>query len=124
MGINPGYYLSLIIRSPFYIFRKRSLRCPVCRHEIPILEEYHNDLKDDGLNVSAIDIHESEKKVKSFVEKQQINYPVALDSSAKVAMLYKVVDIPLNVILAKGGVIRYKENRLPSKEVLDILLRN
>ena len=96
--------------------------CPACRHEIPILKEYYNELKDDGLNVLNIDIQESEKKVKSFVEKQQINYPVVLDSNAKVAMLYKVVGIPLNVILDKNGVIVYKENRPPGKEALKKLL--
>jgi peroxiredoxin len=98
--------------------------CPSCRHEIPILKEYYNELKDDGLNVLGIDIQESEKKVKSFVEKQQINYPVALDSSAKAAMLYKVVGIPLNVILDRNGVIVYKENRPPGKEILERLLIN
>ncbi len=96
--------------------------CPACRHEIPILKEYYSELKDDGLNVLAIDIQESEKKVKSFVEKQQINYPVVLDSSAKAAMQYKVVGIPLNVILDRNGVIVYKENKPPGKEILEKLL--
>ncbi len=98
--------------------------CPSCRHEIPILKEFHNELKDEGLNVLAIDIQESEKKVKSFVEKQQINYPVVLDIDAKVAMQYKVVGIPLNVILDKNGVIVYKENRPPSKEILQKLVKD
>ena len=98
--------------------------CPSCRHEIPILKEYYNELKDDGLKILSIDIQESEKNVKSFVEKQQINYPVVLDSDAGVAMLYKVVGIPLNIILDRNGVIRYKETRPPAKEILEKLLLN
>lgn len=96
--------------------------CPSCRHEIPILKEYYSELKDDGLNVLGIDIKESVKKVKSLIEKMQINYPVVLDSSADVARLYKVVGIPLNIVLDKNGVIVYKENRPPSKELLKDLL--
>ena len=96
--------------------------CPSCRHEIPILKEYYSELKDDGLNVLGIDIKESVKKVKSLVDKMQINYPVALDSDEKVRKLYKVVGIPLNIILDKNGVIVYKENKPPSKEFLKGLL--
>jgi peroxiredoxin len=92
--------------------------CPSCRHEIPILKEYYSEFKDDGLNVLGIDIQESVKKVKSLIEKHQITYPVVLDSNADVASLYKVVGIPLNVILDKNGVIIYKENKPPSKEFL------
>ncbi len=96
--------------------------CPACRHEIPILKGYYSELKDDGLNVLGIDIQESVKKVKSLIDKMQINYPVVLDSSADVARLYKVVGIPLNIILDKNGVIVYKENKPPSKEFLKDLL--
>ena len=96
--------------------------CPSCRHEIPILKEYYSELKDDGLNVLGIDIKENVKKVKSLVDKMQINYPVALDSDGKVRSLYNVRGIPLNIILDKNGVIVYKENKLPSKEFLKGLL--
>ena len=58
------------------------------------------------------------KKVSSFAEKNSINYPVALDSNADVARLYQVVGIPLNIILDKKGVIRYKDNQPPGKEIL------
>jgi len=96
--------------------------CPSCRHEIPILKEYYSEFKDDGLNVLGIDIQESVKKVKSLIEKMQINYPVVLDSSADIARLYKVVGIPLNIILDKNGVIVYKQNKPPTKEFLKGLL--
>jgi len=96
--------------------------CPTCIHEIPILKEYYSELKDDGLNVLGIDIKENVKKVKSLVDKMQINYPVALDSDGKVRSLYDVRGIPLNIILDKNGVIVYKENKPPSKEILKGLL--
>lgn len=73
----------------------------------------------DGLKVLGIDVQESKKKVSSFIGKNQINYPVALDSNADVARLYQVVGIPLNIVLDKNGVIRYRDNRPPSKEVLE-----
>ena len=98
--------------------------CPSCRHEILILKEYHNELKDDGLKILSIDIQESKKKVNSFVKKNRINYPVALDSNAEAARLYKVVGIPLNIILDKNGVIRYKATLPPGKEILEKLLLN
>ena len=70
----------------------------------------------------GIDIQESAKKVKSLVDKKKINYPVVLDSKADVARLYKVIGLPLNIVLDKNGVIVYKENRLPDKELLKKLL--
>ncbi len=96
--------------------------CPACRHEIPLLKEYYNEFKDDGLEVLNIDIQESKKKVGSFVEKNKINYPVVLDSMAKVATLYKVRGIPLNIIIDKDGIIKYRENIPPGKEIIEKLL--
>jgi peroxiredoxin len=97
--------------------------CPSCRHEIPLLKEYYSELKDEGLNVLGIDIQESVKKVKSLVDKHKINYPVVLDSKAVAARLYKVVGIPLNIVLDRNGVIVYKANALPDKELLKKLLQ-
>jgi peroxiredoxin len=86
------------------------------------LKEFYTEFKDQGLNVLGIDIQESAKKVKSLVDKKKINYPVVLDSKADVARLYKVIGLPLNIVLDKNGVIVYKENRLPDKELLKKLL--
>lgn len=97
--------------------------CPSCRHEIPHLKEYYSELKDDGLNVLGIDIQESAKKVKSLMDKNEVNYPVALDSKAVAARLYKVVGIPLNIVLDRNGVIKYKANGLPDKKLLKKLLQ-
>ncbi len=96
--------------------------CPSCRHEIPLLKEFYTEFKDKGLNVLSVYIQESAKKVKSLADKKKINYPVVLDSNADVARLYKVLGLPLNIVLDKNGVIVYKENSPPDKELLKKLL--
>ena len=98
--------------------------CPYCVHEVPVLNEYYDEFKNDGLEVLNIDIQESKKKVRSFVEKKSVNYPVVLDSKADVARLYKVIGIPLSIVLDKNGIIKYRNNLSPSKEVLEKLLVN
>ena len=98
--------------------------CPSCKYEIPIIKKYYNEFKDDRLEVLNVYINESEKKVKSFVEKNQINYPVALDLEADIARLYKVIGIPLNIILDKDGIIKYRDNILPDKDDFKKILIN
>ncbi len=98
--------------------------CPSCRHEVPHLNEYYNELKDKDLEVLNIDIGESEKKVSSFVKKNEINYHVALDSDGDVADLYRITFMPLNIILDKEGTIRYREYVVPEKNDLKKYLTN
>lgn len=98
--------------------------CPSCKHEIPLLKEYYNEFKDEGLKVLSVYIQESERKVGPFVKKNKIDYPVALDVNADVARLYNIRGIPLNIVLDKNGVIKYRGNRLPSKDIFQNLIVN
>lgn len=96
--------------------------CPACRHEIPILRDYYSRYKDAGLEIVNIDIRESQEKVKSFAEKNKINYTVLLDAKAEIASLYNVNGIPLNIILDKNGIIKYKDHSPPGEEIIKKLL--
>ena len=98
--------------------------CPACRHEIPLLKEYYDEYTDEGFEIVSIDIGESASKVKSFVKKREINYTVILDEKAVVTKLYKVIGIPLNIVLDKSGVIIYKDNLPPDKDFIKDLFVN
>lgn len=98
--------------------------CRYCRLEAPYLNEYYSELKDKNLEVLNIDIGESEKKVSSYVKENEIKYHVVLDSDGQVSDSYRVTGIPLNIILDKEGIIRYRENVLPDKNDLKKYLAN
>lgn len=98
--------------------------CPSCRHEVPDLNEYYNDFKGKNFEVINIDIGESEKKVRSFVKKNKIEYNVVLDTDSYVSFTYKVSGIPLNIVVDKEGIIKYREHELPGRNVLKKILAN
>lgn len=72
----------------------------------------------------AIDIKESDAKVKAFIKEHGINYTVLMDKDGKVAVNYKAVGIPYNLIIDQKGVIRYAQFggiHEPPKELEEIL---
>ena len=98
--------------------------CPHCVHEVPSLNKYYSELKADGLEVVGVNIQEKEKKVQSFARKKKINYHVVLDPEADVANVYQVSGIPLNIVINKKGVIKFRDYALPTKEELKKIMAN
>ncbi|MDR4504055.1 MAG: TlpA family protein disulfide reductase [Candidatus Scalindua sp.] len=98
--------------------------CQACRHEIPLIKNFYNEFRDEGLGIVVIDIGESRSKVKSFVKEREINYNVILDEMADVAKIFKVTAIPLNIVLDKRGIIIYKDNAPPDKDFIQGLFVN
>ncbi|MCP5004905.1 MAG: TlpA family protein disulfide reductase [Planctomycetes bacterium] len=98
--------------------------CPGCRHEIPLIKNFYEEFKDDGLAIAVIDIGEHSSKVKAFVKKRDINYNVVLDETGTVAKNFRVTGIPLNIVLDKSGTIIYRDHAPPDKDFIKNLIAN
>lgn len=85
--------------------------CPTCVEEIPTLNEWTAQYP--HLQILGIDVQEPGDRVRHFVEKKKIRYPVLLDPEGDVAEQYGLVGIPASVLLAKGGQIIYYGFALP-----------
>jgi peroxiredoxin len=79
--------------------------CPHCRAQVPLINDIYSKYKGKGLQVFHVDIQEPADRIKSFVNKYKVAYPVLLDADAKVSKQYKVVGVPANVLITKEGAI-------------------
>lgn len=82
--------------------------CPHCRSEIPELKNVTTEYKDKDVEIIAVDIQETAKKVKAFVAEHKINYRILMDTKGEIARKYQVVGIPHSVIIDKKGIIRFR----------------
>jgi peroxiredoxin len=76
--------------------------CPPCRKEMPDLETLYKRFKDQGLVILAIS-DEDPRKVKPFVEREKVSYPILLDPGRKVNELFEVEGIPKSFVYDRTG---------------------
>lgn len=82
--------------------------CPPCRTEMPYMEKYYNDYKDDTV-VLAVNLTNTEKNranVTGFIEQFGLGFPVALDIEGDVSSKYQVVAYPTSYIIDSQGIIQ------------------
>lgn len=91
--------------------------CPFCRVELSILQGKYKDIKGAGVELLAIDTGETKEKVEKFLSNKNVEFPILLDSSSKVAESYKVIGVPTIALIDSQGKIRFNGNELPESYI-------
>ncbi len=81
--------------------------CNYCRTEFPSMNRLYDLYKDKGLMIFAIseDGEDGDDAVRYFLRETDIDFPVLLDRTGKVADDYKSFGMPESLIVAPDGVI-------------------
>jgi len=89
--------------------------CPECKKEIPSINQLYEKFKPKGMEVLALNvgINDSEAKVKKYIEKYKLSYPVAFDQGARITKKFNVQGTPTIIIVDKNGVVRYRGAHIP-----------
>jgi thiol-disulfide isomerase/thioredoxin len=79
--------------------------CPPCRAEMPILEAYYSDHRDQGFTLIAIESGESLAEVAAFVEKFDISFPVWLDPGGQALRGFYNNALPSSYLIDPEGTV-------------------
>lgn len=82
--------------------------CVPCRIEMPHLEKAYRENKKDGFVVIGINVLQDADKIRGFVQKEKITFPIALDKDGKIMKLYNVGALPYSVLIDRMGNVKYK----------------
>ena len=98
--------------------------CGPCREEMPELEHYYTQHKEDGLLLVGIDSDEKRDRVEEFARDLRLDFPVTIDEEA-VQKQYGVSGLPTTVLIGLDGKVQfYEAGALANAEVaFDNLLR-
>ncbi len=76
--------------------------CPLCREEMPILEQAARD-RPEGLAILGINLGERCDKVERYARQAGLNFPLLLDLRGKVAARYGVLSLPITILVGPDG---------------------
>lgn len=83
--------------------------CMPCRQEMPGMERLWQRYRDKGFAVLAVSTDEgASSRVKSFVKRLQLSFPVVLDPESTVSDRYQVSGLPVSYLIDQEGRIAAK----------------
>ncbi len=80
--------------------------CPPCKMSFPSLNQLHNELKDKGFEVVAINLDEEKDQAAEFLQNNPVGFSVGYDGEGKCPETYQVIAMPSSYIIDKKGIIR------------------
>ena len=123
-GLDGKAVQSADFKGKVVVFNFWATWCPPCVREIPDFVEVQKEFKDKGVVFIGVSVDKpaAEKKttakVKSFVEKMKINYPIVWGDNKVDKDYGGITNIPHTYVVDKKGVIRASHLGMISKKDL------
>lgn len=93
--------------------------CDPCRAEFPDIQAVYEARKDEGFTVLGVNSHETWGAIEPFVEAMGVSFPILLDESGRVAKTYRLVGLPMSVLVDQEGIIQVRHLGLLTEDKLD-----
>lgn len=91
---------------------------PACYEEAPVLEAAWRAYKDKDVVVVGINVQDTERAAREFMERFQFTFPNGPDRAGRISIDYGVYGIPETFVLDRAGRIAYKHVGAVTADVL------
>jgi peroxiredoxin len=82
--------------------------CIPCAKEMPTLQSFYNEHKDNGFVIIAINDGESTPDVLRFVKEYRLSFPIWLDPTyIATEQAFKTMNLPSSFVIDREGTVRY-----------------
>jgi thiol-disulfide isomerase/thioredoxin len=93
------------IKGKVALFEFWATWCGYCDHEAPYVDQIAKEFAGKGLIVLAIDVGESKKTVKRYLEAHPRGVPIVLMEDTNLAAMYQANVYPIYVLIDRDGTI-------------------
>ena len=92
--------------------------CLPCRDEMPVLEKIVRNYQPKGVVFLGIAVDDTEEKMKEFIKRYDVTFPVGLDKTAEIQKSFGLYGIPTTYFIDRNGMINYSHSGVVTEELL------
>ncbi len=93
--------------------------CPPCKEEMPVLEQYYKDHKNDGFVVLAVEDGEPVSEVAAYVKAAGLTFPVWPDLKWIASETYGINNLPTTLVIDRNFRVRLTWTGAVSRATLE-----
>lgn len=86
-----------------------SQHCGPCLLEIPFIQQVYEEWSTMGLQILTINTSDSPEQVRSFMESNNLSFPVLLDPKGSMLGKYQSIGIPVSFFIDRDGIIQARK---------------
>ncbi|KGR75737.1 thiol-disulfide oxidoreductase ResA [Ureibacillus sinduriensis] len=79
--------------------------CEPCKREFPIIDRKYQEYRNQGVQVLAVNIAESDFAVRNYIESKELTFPVVIDKEKSVMNAYNIKPLPTTFLINPDGEI-------------------
>jgi len=104
--------------------------CVPCVTEMPGMQRLQQALEDQPFEILAINVSESENRVREFIKRMNLNLRILLDSNGEVFRAWNGKVLPTSYLLDGSGRIRYRVvgpmewDSEEARKIIEVLIKN
>jgi len=83
--------------------------CPFCHTEMPDLEAFYRQYRNQGVVVLAVNVSESSADIIAFAQKLGLTFPILRDSEHKAIATYNIRSLPTTLFIDRQGQVQSRQ---------------
>ena len=96
--------------------------CGPCEREFPAMTQQYETVKDEGVQIIAVNFAQSDFEVKKYVQNMGMTFPVAIDKTKSVFTAYNIGPLPTSIFIKPDGEIeRIVTGEMSEKQISNYL---
>ena len=81
--------------------------CGPCKDELPAMQRLYEALRKDGVEIVAVSIdRDNKERVKEYIRKYNLTFPVLLDPDQKIRKKYFIMGLPTSYLIGVDGKLK------------------